>query len=198
MNTEAAVPEVGLRPLTRDDLPALARWLAEPLVARWWSENTPDRVEEDFGRHLEGTSTEYLVVVVDGVDAGMLQRYPLSADPAGVDELTAGGVEVPDGAWSMDYLIGVPTARGRGIGAAMAARAVAEIWSRHADASCVIVPVNAENPRSWGALLRAGFRRLPDAELTPDNPGDTPLHAICRIDRPDGWESTLAGPAGTA
>ncbi len=193
-----AAPEVTFRPLTREDLSMLARWLAEPLVARWWSENRPDRVEQDFGRYLSGTGTDYLVVVVDGVDAGMLQRYPLSADPAGVDELTAAGVEVPDGAWSMDYLIGEPTARGRGAGAAMAARAVAEIWSRHEDASCVIVPVNIENRRSWGALLGAGFRRLPDAELTPDNPGDNPLHAIGRIDRPARRESTLAGPAGSA
>ncbi|MCZ4540880.1 hypothetical protein ACIQCV_13170 [Dietzia maris] len=136
---ETAAPEVRFRPLTRDDLPTLARWLAEPLVARWWSENSPDRVEQDFGPYLDDAQTE---------------------------------------------CIAEPAARGRGAGAAMAARAVSEIWAHHPGASCVIVPVNIENPRSWGALLRAGFRRLPDAELTPDNPGDTPLHAICRIDRP--------------
>ncbi|MGN7225765.1 GNAT family N-acetyltransferase [Dietzia maris] len=181
---ETAAPEVTFRPLTRDDLPTLARWLAEPLVARWWSENSPDRVEQDFGPYLDDAQTECLVVIVDGEDVGMLMRYPIAAEPSGVDELARAGIEVPDGAWSMDYLIAEPAARGRGAGAALAARSVSEIWVRHPDASCVIVPVNIENPRSWGALVRAGFRRLPDAELTPDVPGDTPLHAICRIDRP--------------
>lgn len=181
---ETAAPEVTFRTLTRDDLPMLARWLAEPLVARWWSENPPDRVEQDFGPHLDDARTECRVIIADGQEVGMVMRYSLATDPSGVAELTGAGIEVPAGAWSMDYLIGEPTARGRGVGAAMAARAVAEIWDRHPGASCVIVPVNVENPRSWGALLRAGFRRLPDAELTPDNPGDTPLHAICRIDRP--------------
>ncbi|MDV6298722.1 GNAT family N-acetyltransferase [Dietzia maris] len=181
---ETAAPEVRFRPLTRDDLPTLARWLAEPLVARWWSENSPDRVEQDFGPYLDDAQTECLVVIVDGEDAGILMRYPIAAEPSGVDELTRAGIEVPDGAWSMDYLIAEPAARGRGAGAAMVARAVAGIWDGHPEATCVIVPVNIENPRSWGALVRAGFRRLPDAELTPDNPGDTPLHAICRIDRP--------------
>ena len=54
------------RPLAREDLPTLARWLAEPLVARWWSTNQPDRVDEDFGRHLDDEHTEYLVVRADG------------------------------------------------------------------------------------------------------------------------------------
>lgn len=186
-------PEVWFRRLTRDDLPTLARWLAEPLVARWWSENPPDRVEQDFGPHLDDDQTECRVIIVDGADVGMVMRYPLATDPSGVAELTGAGIEVPDGAWSMDYLIAEPAARGTGAGAAMARRAVAEIWDRHPGANCVIVPVNVENQRSWGALLKAGFRRLADAELTPDDPGGTPLHAICRIDRPAGRPAD--GPA---
>ena len=172
------------RPLTRNDLPMLARWLAEPLVARWWSENPPHRVEEDFGRHLHDDRTEYLVVRVGGRDVGMLQRYEIAAVPSDVDELTAAGVDVPDGAWSIDYLIGEPEVRGRGVGPVMVAAAVAEIWTRHPAATCVIVPVNIANRRSWGTLLRAGFQRLADVELDPDNPGDSRTHVVCRLDRP--------------
>ncbi|WP_170852440.1 hypothetical protein [Blastococcus sp. DSM 46786] len=35
------LPEVELRPLRRADLPLLARWLAEPLVSRWWRPTRP-------------------------------------------------------------------------------------------------------------------------------------------------------------
>ena len=34
------LPAVELRPLQRADFPLLARWLAEPLVARWWAHET--------------------------------------------------------------------------------------------------------------------------------------------------------------
>lgn len=181
---ETAAPEVTFRPLAREDLPTLARWLAEPLVARWWSTNQPDRVDEDFGRHLDDDHTEYLVVRADGRDVGMLQRYEIAAVPSDVQELIAAGVDVPPGAWSIDYLIGEPEVRGRGVAQVMVAGAVAGIWTRHPAATCVIVPVNIANQRSWGTLLRAGFWRLADVELEPHNPGDSHVHVVCRIDRP--------------
>ena len=159
----ADFPTVRLRPLTRDDLPLLAHWLADPLVARWWSEHAPERVEEEFGPQLDaagpGAASEYLVV-------------------------TAAGIEVPTGAWSIDYLLGEPSARGRGLGAAMAAAGVGTIWADDPTATCVIVPVHLENAGSRGALLKAGFRRLPgEVELEPDNPGDSRAHVVCRLDR---------------
>lgn len=178
-------PRVLLRPLSRADLPLLARWLADPVVARWWSEHPPHRVEEDFGRELDSGATDHLVVEADGEDVGMLQRYPIAAYPEYVDEFAAAGVEVPAGAWSIDYLLGEPSARGRGLGVAMAARSVEGIWADDPAATCVIVPVNVENGASWGALLGAGFRRLPGEYLfEPDNPGDSHVHVVCRIDRP--------------
>jgi aminoglycoside 6'-N-acetyltransferase len=186
----ATTPTVRLRRMTRADLPALARWLAEPVVARWWSEHPPKSCSQDFGAELDPGdgvdpgATDYLVVEADGRDVGMLQRYPIAAYDEYVDELSAAGIEVPAGAWSIDYLIGEPSARGRGLGAAMMAAAVEGIWADAPAATCVIVPVNVENGTSWGALLRAGFARLPDAEMEPDNPGDPRTHVVCRLDRP--------------
>ncbi len=40
------LPGIELRPLRREDFPLLSRWLAEPLVARWWNDDSPpDAVE---------------------------------------------------------------------------------------------------------------------------------------------------------
>ena len=56
------------RPLTADDLPSLAGWLAEPGVARWWHHDpTPASVERDFGPSVRGEEPgEDLVVLLDG------------------------------------------------------------------------------------------------------------------------------------
>jgi aminoglycoside 6'-N-acetyltransferase len=77
---------------------------------------------------------------------------------------------VPPGAVSIDYLIGEPDMRGRGLAAAMIAWA-----SAGAD---VIVPVAAGNVGSWRALERAGFTRVAEGDLEPDNPIDPPLHYV--------------------
>jgi aminoglycoside 6'-N-acetyltransferase len=55
---------------------------------------------------------------------------------------------------------------------------------RESDFPLVIIPVAAGNRRSWRALEKAGFQRVAEGALEPDNPIDPPLHYIQRIDRP--------------
>ena len=192
MSTAAgrAVPRSGvtavvLRPMTRADLPLLARWLAEPLVARWWAhETTPEAVERDFAAALDGREpTELLLACLDGVPYGLVQRYRVEAYQEYVDEL-APVVEVPPGALSIDYLIGEPDRRGCGLGAAMVVAAVETGWVAHPAARHVLVPVAAGNAASWRALERAGFRRVAEGELEPDNPLDPRDHYVYRCERP--------------
>ena len=168
-----------LAPLTRADLPLLRRWLQEPLVARWWNhETTPEAVERDFGPSLDGADpTELLLVSEDGVPVGLAQRYPIAAYPDYVAELEP-VVHLPDGALSIDYLLGEPWARGRGLGAAMVAAVVEQGWEVYPDAQHVLVPVALGNVASWRALERAGFVRVAEGELEPDNPIDPRDHVV--------------------
>lgn len=161
------------RSLERSDFPLLARWLAEPLVARWWNhETTSEALERDFGPSVDGSDpTRMFVASAGGREFGFIQRYALADEPRYVAELSR-LCEVPAAAISVDYLIGEPDMRGRGLGAAM----IAEL-TRGAD---VIVPVAAGNVASWRTLERAGFSRVAAGELEPDNPIDPPLHYVYR------------------
>jgi aminoglycoside 6'-N-acetyltransferase len=112
------------------------------------------------------------IAALDGRPFGFIQRYPIAAYQEYIDEL-APLCEVPPGALSIDYFIGEPDLRGRGLGAAMIAAFV--------DGSQdVIVPVVAANRASWRALERAGFVRVAEGELEPDNPIDSRDHYVYR------------------
>jgi aminoglycoside 6'-N-acetyltransferase len=179
------LPEVELRPLRRSDFPLLAQWLAEPLVARWWNDD-PAAVESQYGPSVDGTDpTAVYLGVHAGEPFGLVQVYRLDDEPESLDELST-VCPVPDGALSIDYLIGVPDARGRGLGTALIAAAVARGFADHADAQDVLVPVARGNEASWRALRRAGATSYAAGELTPDNPVDPRDHVVHRFTRYNG------------
>lgn len=179
------LPEVELRPLERADFPLLGRWLAEPLVARWWNhETTPEAVERDFGPCVDGAEpTAVYLGLEDGEPFGLVQVYALSSYAEDVVELAEICV-IPAGALSIDYLVGEPSARGRGLGAGLIAAAVGQGFADHPDAQDVLVPVAAGNKASWQALRRAGATWYADVALTPDNPVDPRDHVVYRFVRP--------------
>jgi aminoglycoside 6'-N-acetyltransferase len=171
--------------LTRDDFPLLAKWLSDPTVARWWDHETaPEALEKDFGAEVDGTEpSEVFLAWADGRPFGLIQRYAIADYPEYVEELSA-VCPVPQSAVSIDYLIGEPERRGRGLGAAMIAAFVAESWAAYPDASAVVVAMHQHNAASWRAVERAGFRRIAEGELTPDNPVDNRDHYLYQLDRP--------------
>jgi aminoglycoside 6'-N-acetyltransferase len=178
------LPAVELRPLTRADFPLLCRWLAEPSVARWWNDPcTPEAVEEQYGPSVDGADpTAVYLGVHDGQPFGLVQVYAFADEPGSLAELST-VCPVPPGALSIDYLIGEPSARGRGLGAAMIAAAVARGFADHPDAADVLVPVALGNERSWRALRRAGATWYAEGELEPDNPVDPRDHVVHRFVR---------------
>jgi aminoglycoside 6'-N-acetyltransferase len=178
---------IDFRRLRRDDFGLLARWLAEPVVARWWNHDvTPEAVERDFGPSVDGTDpAEMFVALSDGRPFGFIQRYRIAGEPDYAEEL-ARVCDVPAGALSIDYFVGEPDMRGRGLGAGLIAALVARTWEAYPDAAAVVVPVAAGNAASWRALERAGFARIAEGELEPDNPVDGPEHVIYAISRPAG------------
>lgn len=173
------------RPLRRADFGLLARWLDEPLVRRWWNhETSPEAIERDFGPAVDGRDpTEVCVACEDDRPVGLIQRYLIAATPAYEEELRP-VLALPPGALGLDYLIGEPDRRGRGVGPAMIAAFAAGSWARYPQAAGVVVPVSAANRASWRALERAGFERVAEGELEPDNPVDSRDHYVYRLARP--------------
>ncbi len=176
---------VDLHPLARADFPLLGAWLADPLVARWWHHDPrPAAVERDFGPSVDGSDpTEMFLASVDGTRFGFIQRYRFEDNLEWGEEFSAVW-PVPAGALGIDYLIGEPAFRGRGLGALMIATAVARVWDQYPDADDVVVAVAAANRASWRALETAGFRRVATGELTPDNPVDPRDHVVYHCQRP--------------
>ncbi|ALL78775.1 acetyltransferase [Pseudonocardia sp. EC080610-09] len=164
----------------------LRGWLAEPHVHRWWFHDTsPEAVERDFGPAMRGEEpSEDLVVVVGGAPVGLLQRCLWHDYPEYVEEI-APILEIPPGAATIDYLIGEPGLVGRGLGPRILVAAVAGVWERYPEARAIIVPVVATNRASWRALEKAGFRRVAEGDLAPDNPIDPPRSLVLRVDRPE-------------
>lgn len=173
------------RRVCEDDFPLLARWLARPHVARWWNHETePEAVARDFGPAARGEEpSEDLLVLLDGEPVALVQRSRYADYPEYGTELRP-WVEVPETAVSLDYLIGDPGRVGQGLGPRVIRALVAATWTDHPDAEAVIVPVNAANRASWRALEKAGFRRVGEAQLEPDNPVDDRAHYVYRVDRP--------------
>ena len=173
------------RRVTRADFPLLARWLAEPAVARWWNhETTAEAVERDFGPTADGREpNEDWLAVLDGAPLGLVQRSRVADYAENLRDFSS-VVAVPPRAVTLDYLVGDPAAHGKGLGSAMIAAMVERTWREFPDAPAVLVSVVAANTASWRALEKAGFRRVGEGDLEPDNPVDDPLHYVYRLDRP--------------
>ncbi|GAA2051918.1 GNAT family N-acetyltransferase [Williamsia deligens] len=185
----APLDAITFRPLTRDDFPMLAAWLAEPRVHRWWFQDADEAaLERDFGPQVDGTEPgEDLVVEVTddgGVrPVGLVQSSRIVDVPDDVAVLEPVVGDVPPTAWCLDYLIGAESDRGHGLGPRIIAAAVDETFARHPDATEILVPVVAANRASWRALEKAGFTVVATGDIPPDNPVDDPRHHVLRRTR---------------
>lgn len=184
---------IRFRPLAREDFPLLATWLADPVVHRWWChETTPEALERDFGPGIDGRDPSEDSIALLGPPGaeeplGLVQFGRYAAFPEYQTEL-ATLLAVPAGAASIDYLVGAERHRGAGLGTAMIAAFVEQVWREAPDVTCLLVPVVARNRPSWRALERVGFRTVARGPLEPDNPldEDDPVHLVMRLDRPGG------------
>jgi aminoglycoside 6'-N-acetyltransferase len=182
--TEPAMRSFKFTPIDRADFPLLSCWLSTPHVARWWNDDpSPEAVENDYGGCVDGAEPcEVFMAHCNGAPVGLIQRYRFGAYPQYMDEV-AHILHVSGVASSIDYMIGPADALGKGIGTAMIAAFVARTWDDDPDTPAIIVPVQADNRASWRALERASFARIAAGELEPDNPIDSSLHYIYRLDR---------------
>ncbi|WP_407358854.1 acetyltransferase [Microbacterium sp. LTA6] len=190
MRDDERAPTIEWRTVVEADFPLLSDWLARPHVHRYWHHDfTPEGVARDFGPGTRGEEAgEDLLVFVDGQPTALVQRSRIADYAEDFEEFTE-IVEVPPGAVTIDYLIADLSRTGQGLGSAIIRAVVADTWSSYPDCPAIIVGVVAGNVASWRALEKAGFRRVGEGDMEPDNPIDAPLHVISRIDRPESGPS---------
>ena len=143
------------RRLVDADIPALVGWMAAEHAQPWFGDEprTPELARVHYAKELDGTSpTRMWIVVLDGVDIGYVQDYPVVA----YDDYAV-RVQDPD-AVAFDYLIGVPELIDRGIGTQMITAFCRDVLCRdHPDAPRFVASPDARNKRSIRVLEKCGF-----------------------------------------
>ena len=150
---------VSFRRLVDADLPLLHGWLNEPGVVRWWEGDdvSQEAVVRDYGS-TSTDPTEHWIAEDHGREIGWIQCWATAdcADEHEVQQWWALGIERT--AAGIDYLVGDPADRRRGIGSEMIRRFVAEVvFGLHPGWTQVCASPLVANVASWRALEKAGF-----------------------------------------
>ncbi len=179
--------ELAMRPLVREDLDRLCRWLAEPYVAKWWRDPSDlASVEAAYLPCIDGSDpTEVFVIEAAGRPAGLIERYLVADDPAW-DHAIRATRAVEGCAAGIDYLIGDPALTGRGYGTAAISLFTDLTFRRYPQAGSVVAVPQQANIASCRALERAGYTRWWAGRLESDDPSDTGPAALYGIHRPAG------------
>ena len=148
---------VGLRAMTRGDLPGVARWRAQAHVHAWFAEEgSPDvrSVTEMYGARIDGmTPIRMWVAEVNGRSVGFVQDYPIRDVPGFA-------LLVPDpDAIGVDYAIGEPEWVGRGLGARIMWAWMLRTRHRFPEARTYFAAPDHRNEGSLRMLDKAGFER---------------------------------------
>lgn len=154
--------EISFRRLSDDDLPMLHRWLNEPGVVRWWEGDDVSwsGVVGQYGSTARETEPEeHWIASLDGRDLGWIQCYAAADSPEEAEQWWPLGIDRT--AAGIDYLVGEPADRGRGLGSAVIRAFVAEVvFGLHPDWTQACASPFEANTASWRALERAGFRHV--------------------------------------
>lgn len=161
---------VTFRRVGDSDLPLLHEWLNDPGVVRWWEGDdvTMAGVTDTYGSSREDQSTEHWLGQLDGQPIGWICCWPVTDGleesepwfPLGVEQTAAG----------IDYLIGAPQARGKGLGSTMIRSFVEDVvFGQHDWSQAAASPFTA-NVASCRALAKAGFRLAGEVTYGDNNP----------------------------
>jgi len=156
-----------------DDYELLARWLNESHVREWWDPDDPpataDTVRSDYGAYTEPEDpTTACIVELDGRTVGYLQFYPWSADE---EYARTVGLELMDGEWGLDILIGEPDLIGIGIGSRVV-DVLCSYLTRERGAPSIALVTETTNTRAHRAYERVGFRRVGEILDTDTRDGE--------------------------
>jgi aminoglycoside 6'-N-acetyltransferase len=143
-------PRYRFRDIRRKDFPRLAKWLAEPHVAKWWGD--PSTELASIEEAMTSAETRPMIVELDGEPIGYLQSY----DP----HLEEGHPyqDQPKGTLGIDISIGIPELTGKGHGSAIIRQFSAELFAR--GATRIVIDPDPENVQAIRAYEKAGFRYI--------------------------------------
>lgn len=176
-----------LRPMSRDDFPALATWLRAPHVEAWfpWLHGemaASEALEAEYGPCVDGDDpTELFVIEADGEPVGFIQRYRISDNPAWAAALSPIGDT--SAAVGFDYAIGVLAATARRVGSEAIRQLLGDTFSRYPDVDSVVVAMQQANRASWRALEHVGFKRRWAGLLDSPDPSDAGPSYIYVVNR---------------
>jgi aminoglycoside 6'-N-acetyltransferase len=144
----------------------LHRWLNEPEVVRWYSDEqapTAAAVRRKYLPRIDGESpTRVFIVELDGNAAGIAQTYRLRDYPEFAERVGAAGD------WAgLDYLIGEPALRGRGLAHRIVDAFVCGPITGMAGIRCCAALPASDNLKSIRTLTRAGFELERELALVP-------------------------------
>lgn len=136
------------RDVVREDFPLLAKWLAEPHIAKWWGE--ADEELESIAESMTSIETRPMIVELEGRPIAYLQYY----DP----HLEEGHPyqDQPKGTLGIDISIGPPDLVGIGHGSAIIRQFVADLFA--GGAKRIVIDPDPENLAAIRAYEKAGFR----------------------------------------
>ncbi|HEX2896385.1 MAG TPA: GNAT family N-acetyltransferase [Marmoricola sp.] len=148
-----------VRAMTPGDYPEVARWIAEPHVARWWTDFEPlgsrtlEQVAAQYGPAIRGEQPiRPWIWEVNGRSVGFAQDYRISDHPD-YALLSAR----PD-AIGVDYGIGEPAFVGRGLGTSLLWVYLRDIvWPAYPDVGEFFAAPDHRNAASLRVLAKLGF-----------------------------------------
>jgi aminoglycoside 6'-N-acetyltransferase len=136
------------RPFTKKDLPLMARWLAEPHVAKWWTDDLDEQLAQTES-HIDSISVEPFVVELNGKPIAYLQSY----DPHMEDNHPY--QDQPFGTLGIDVTIGESALIGKGHGPRMIDAFVAMLFEEGCPR--VVIDPDPSNVVAIRAYEKAGF-----------------------------------------
>ncbi|MGA7669402.1 MAG: GNAT family N-acetyltransferase [Nitrolancea sp.] len=156
MSAPEPQPRFTFRPLQRDDMPLMHRWLYVPHVAEWWwtdQEPTAEDLEEKYLPRIHGEDpTDCYVIVEDGRDIGYIQSYVIANHPE-YAEL----VDVEERAAGIDLFIGEPDRVHRGLGPPLLRQFLRDVVFANYDVESCIIGPSVKNTSAIHAYEKAGF-----------------------------------------
>ena len=143
-----AAPRYDFRSVTADDLPMLARWLAEPHLAEWWGD--PEESLAEIREAMDSVETEPLIVELGGRPIAYIQSYDPHLEDGHPYQ------DQPFGTLGIDVSIGDPTLVGIGHGSAIIRQFVDTLFAEGTPR--VVIDPDPANIRAIRAYEKAGFR----------------------------------------
>lgn len=144
-----------MRPMTTDDLPMVAEWVARPHWQEWWGD--PDDAIARIRDMLEGRdTTKPFIFEVDGRPTGYIQYWTV-ADNLHEPE-APWMLKLPSDAIGVDLAIADAALLSRGIGSTVVNKLARQLRDQgHRE---IIIDPNPANARAIRAYEKAGFRTI--------------------------------------